>query len=138
MMMKRLRATPVAWMIGICLLSCGAVIVVGGSAIVPELLFGMAAPLASAIVTWLVMARTQASAPERLTNVLISAFGIKMVLFGAYVVVMLGVLSMRPVPFIASFTSYYVALHLGEALLLKRLVAAGGRPGGLLETNRLA
>jgi hypothetical protein len=42
--------------------------------------------------------------------------------------VMLAVLDLRPIPFMASFTGYYVALHFAEALLLKRLLAAGGRP----------
>jgi hypothetical protein len=88
----------------------------------------MAAPLVSAIASWRAIERTHATAPERLTNVLIVSFAIKMVLFGAFVAVVLAVWDMRPMPFIASFTCYYVALHFGEALLLKRLLAAGGRP----------
>ncbi len=119
------RRAPIAWMIAGSLGSCALVTALGGSRVSPEALAGMAAPLVSAVLTWIVVERTHAAAPERLTNVLMAAFAIKMVLFGAYAIVALGVLSMRPKPFIASFTGYYVALHVGEALLLKRLLASG-------------
>ena len=54
---------------------------------------------------------------------MIAAFAAKMVFFGAYVAVMLLALALRPVPFVASFTAYFIALHLIEALCLKRLFA---------------
>jgi hypothetical protein len=115
-----------AWMVGGSVLTCLAAAAIGGQAVMPETVFGMAAPLVSAVASWRVIARTHAAAPERLTTVLVTAFALKAVLFGAYVVVVLGALALRPVPFIAAFTSYYVALHFGEALLLKRLLAARG------------
>jgi hypothetical protein len=122
-----------AWMIGVCGVTCLAVLWLGGPAVTPEAGYGMAAPLVSAVASWQVIARTQATAPARLTAVLVTAFAVKAVLFGGYVALVLGVLALRPVPFIASFTSYYVALHLGEALLLKRLLAA---PGPLADAGR--
>ena len=57
-----------------------------------------------------------------------AAFGAKMVFFGA-----LrggdarGRWRCRPVPFVASFTSYFIALYLIEALYLRRLFAGGAR-----------
>jgi hypothetical protein len=114
------------WMIAGCLLTAIAVIAIGGQALMPEVLLGMAAPLVSAVASWQVILRTHAAAPASLTSVLVIAFAAKAVLFGAYVALVLGVFHLRPVPFIAAFTSYYVALHLGEAVLLKRLLAAGG------------
>ena len=57
------------------------------------------------------------SDPERLTSLMIAAFAGKMVFFGAYVAVMLKVLSLRPVPFVVSFTSSFIALYLMEALV---------------------
>jgi hypothetical protein len=127
-MTAAMPSRPLVWMIGGSLLSCAAVVAVTGRDLRPEIVLGLAAPLLSAVASWLVIERTHATAPERLTNVLVVAFGLKAVLFGAYVAVVLAVLDMRPLPFIASFTSYYVALHFGEALLLKRLLAAGGGP----------
>ena len=58
---------------------------------------------------------------------MIAAFAGKMVFFGAYVIVMLRLLSLPPVPFVASFTSYFIALLVMETLCLQRLFAAGGR-----------
>jgi hypothetical protein len=89
----------------------------------PEVLYGMIGPLAVAAVSWIVTKRTYAANPERLMGVLISGMAIKAVLFGAYVIVMLRVLSLRPAPFIASFTSYFIALHMMEALFMRRLFA---------------
>jgi hypothetical protein len=54
-----------------------------------------------------------------------TAFFAKMVFFGVYVVVALAVLRLQARPFIISFTCYFVALHLTEALLFRRLFGAG-------------
>jgi len=56
---------------------------------------------------------------------MIGAFGVKILFFGAYTAVMLTVVGLRPVPFVASFTSYFIALYLTEALLMRRLFVAG-------------
>jgi hypothetical protein len=86
-------------------------------------LYGMVGPLAVAAVSWIVTKRMYAAAPERLMGVLITGMAIKAVFFGAYVVVMLRILALRPGPFIASFTSYFIALHMMEALFMRRLFA---------------
>ena len=117
--------TPVGWMIGGSLVSCPLLIAAAGSGLTPELLLGMLGPLSSAVVTWHVLERTQSSTPERLTNVMITAFGVKVLLFAVYVVVILGVLGFRPKPFMLSFAGYYVALHVVEAMFLRRLLADG-------------
>ena len=119
---------PLLWMIGGSLVTCLGAIAIAGRDLKPEIVLGMAAPLVSTVASWLAIVRTQSTAPARLTNTLMVSFALKMVLFGVYVAVALAVLDLRPMPFIASFTSYYVALHFGEALLLKRLLAAGSRP----------
>lgn len=110
-------------MIGGSLATCAVAIVLAGRAAAPEILFGMAAPLVSAVASWLVIVRTHATAPERLTGVLVAGFALKAVFFGGYVALALLVLDLRPIPFVAAFTSYYVALHFGEAALLKRVLA---------------
>jgi hypothetical protein len=38
-----------------------------------------------------------------------------------YVAVMLKLLSLRPVPFVFAFTSYFIALYAMQALFLRRL-----------------
>jgi uncharacterized membrane protein AbrB (regulator of aidB expression) len=120
---------PLAWMIGGSLAAWAIVTALGGSRVHPELLFGMAAPLVGAAVSWRVFERTHTAAPERLPSVMITAFAIKFVFFGAYVVMMLGVLSLRPWPFVMSFTGFYIALHLSEALFLRALTTRGWNLG---------
>jgi hypothetical protein len=113
---------PVWWMVGASVASWIAVAAAGVTG-PTEVLFGMLAPLAAAVVTWVLMARTYRTRPERLTPLMIKAFGVKMVFFGAYVTVMLTVLALRPMPFAISFTVYFIALHLVEAMFLQRLFA---------------
>jgi hypothetical protein len=92
-----------------------------------EVLLGMLAPLAAATVSWVLIERTYAREPERVTGLMIGAFGAKMLFFGAYVAVMLRVMTLRPTPFVVSFTSYFIALYLVEAMLMRRLFGAERR-----------
>ena len=94
-----------------------------GRQMAAEVLFGMLAPLAAATVSWVLTERTYTREPERLTGLMIGAFGAKMLFFGAYVAVMLKVVGLHPTPFVVSFTSYFIALYLIEALLMRRLFA---------------
>ena len=90
-----------------------------------EVLAGMIGPLVVATGTWWLAERTYLRAPERLTGMMMAAFAGKMVFFGAYVAVALKGLQLRPVPFVVSFTSYFIVLYLTEALLMRRLFAGG-------------
>jgi hypothetical protein len=86
-----------------------------------DVLFGMLGPLAVMIGTWVVTERTYRRNPGALTSVMIAAFGFKLVFFGGYVAVMLGLLVLRPVPFVTSFTSCFIGLYLIAALYMRRL-----------------
>jgi hypothetical protein len=90
-----------------------------------EILCGMLGPLAATVVSWLLAERKYCRRPEALTNLMIVLFGTKLVFFAAYLTVMLRVLSLRPMPFVVSFTIYFVVLHLIEALFLRRLFWRG-------------
>jgi hypothetical protein len=92
-----------------------------------EVLFGMLGPLAIASGSWVLIERTYSRAPQMLMSVMIAAFAFKVVFFGAYVMVMLKLLLLRPVPFVASFISYFCGLYVMEALYLRRMVAEGTR-----------
>src|SRR5262245_17142672 len=105
---------PLWWMIGAATASWLALTAVVGDGN-PEYGLGMVGPLVSAAVTWVLVRRTAASPqPERVTGVLIKALAGKMVFFGVYVIVMVRVLSLRPIPFMASFTGYFIALYVME------------------------
>ena len=89
-----------------------------------EVWLGMLAPLAVTAASWIVTDRVYRAQRERLTSVMIAAFAGKLVFFGAYMWIVVGVLGARPAPFILSFAGYFIALHLIEALRLKRLFAS--------------
>ena len=97
-----------------------ASIATGGRA-ATEIWLGMLAPLAVAVVTWTVIERIYRERPELLTSWMMKAFAGKLVFFGAYVGLAIGVLRVQPIPFIVSFTTCFIALHLIEALWMKRL-----------------
>lgn len=113
--------TPIAWMAGASLVSWLVASRVMGAEANPEVLYGMLAPLVVAVVSWVVVERTYRANPERLMRVMVEGLALKAVFFGAYVVGMLRVLGLRPVPFVVSFTSYFIALHVTEAVFLRRL-----------------
>ena len=89
-----------------------------------EIWLGMFAPLFVVSFTWVLMERVYKTNPERLTAVMIGAFAGKLIFFGAYVAVAIGVLGAKPVPFAASLTGYFIALNVIEALWLKRLLVS--------------
>jgi len=113
--------TPVWWMAGSALLAWLAAAALGGSAVWPEALYGMLAPLVATCATWVVTARTYRATPQRLTGVMVMGLAVKAVFFAVYVVVMLRGLGLRPRPFVASFTLFFIGLYGLEALFLKRL-----------------
>ena len=117
--------SEVGWMTGAAAASWLTATALVGGRIGIDVLFGMLGPLAAVIGSWVLMERTQRTRPDRLTAVMIAAFAGKMVFFGAYVVVMLGVLARRPIPFVASFTAFFIGLYAMEARYLGRLCARG-------------
>jgi hypothetical protein len=117
--------TPLWWMIAVGVLSWRGVATVVGGAGNPEVLYGMAGPLAAAAGTWMVIANTYRLHPERVTKVMIGGLAVKAVFFAAYVVVMLRVVGARALPFVPSFTAYFIALYGMEAFFLRRLFAGG-------------
>ena len=118
----------VAWMTIACVgswLAASAGSAIAGMELGGEVLAGMLGPLAVAATSWVAAERTYRRRPEQLTSMMIAAFGVKMLFFGAYVAIALKVLSLRPVPFTISFTGYFIGLHAIEALYLRRLLAGG-------------
>jgi hypothetical protein len=118
--------TPVWWMIGIAAGTCAlaALVIPHGRY---ELLLGMLGPLVSAVVTWVVTVHTHRTAPASMTSVMVAGFAARMVFFGVYVVVALRVLTVSQMPFVISFTAYFIAMYAMEALFLKRLMDPGAQ-----------
>jgi len=92
-----------------------------------EVMAGMLGPLAAVVASWVWVDRIFRRNPGALTSFMIVAFAGKLVFFGAYVALALRVLQFRLVPFVASFTSYFIGLYLIEALYMRRLFWGGMR-----------
>jgi hypothetical protein len=116
-----------ASMAGASITAAAVAIAIAGRDAGAEVLLGMLAPLAATGISWVLIERTFKRDPQQLTGLMIGAFGAKMLFFGAYVAVMFTVIGVQPVPFIASFTGYFIALYLTEALLMRRLFGANER-----------
>jgi hypothetical protein len=108
---------PVLWLAVISVVSAAMLGARFGSAI----WLGMFAPLIVVCVSWVLTEQVYRTNPGRLTSMMISAFAGKLIFFGAYVGLAIGVLGAEPVPFAASFAGYFIVLHLIEALRLRRL-----------------
>src|SRR4026209_1922066 len=113
-----------AWMVGVAIGSWLAVSATGGDQVNPESFFGMVGPLVAVCVSWLAVQRVHRLTPERVMAAMIIGFAAKFVFFGAYVAVMLGVLSLRPVPFRTAFVSYFIALYAMQALFFGPLITS--------------
>jgi F0F1-type ATP synthase assembly protein I len=115
---------PVPWMIGAGLVTWLAATVGFGAQTVTATLSGVAGPLLVTVATWLLAARTYRRDPQALTGLMTAGFAGKMVFFGAYVALAIKGLSQPVVPFVVSFAGSFIALHLIEALALRRLFAS--------------
>jgi hypothetical protein len=99
-------------------------------------LFGMLGPLAAALASWVLVERAYHQAPARASALMVKLFGAKMVFFGAYVAtVVVLLLPEARIPFVVSFVSHYILLHLMEALCLRRLFAARDVDGQRLSVS---
>ena len=88
--------TPVGWMVGLSGLSWLVMAALLDTRASIEVLCGMLGPLAMVVGSWVLMERAYRRNPDRLTAVMVAAFAGKLVFFGAYVAVMLRLLSLRP------------------------------------------
>jgi hypothetical protein len=110
-----------SWMVGASIASWLTIVALVGTSTAVEVLWGMMGPLVVASGSWVLIERAYRRNPVGLTSLMIKAFAGKLMFFGAYVAIVLRGLSVHPVPFVVSFTGYFIALHLTEALGLRRL-----------------
>lgn len=108
-------------MIAGCLASWLVIAGVSDGALGRELPYGMLAPLVAVVATWIVVVRAHQADPASVTGVMIRAFVLKLVFFGAYVTAMMTVVGLDPRRFVISFAAYFLMLYLVEAMLLQRL-----------------
>ena len=101
-----------------------AVTAVTGPAPAADGLLGVAAPAIAACGAGTIVARMQRTAPERTTQTMVGLMMAKVLVFGVYTAVLLGLRLVTPAPFVAGFAISFVALHAIQAMHLRRLFVA--------------
>ena len=84
-----------------------------------EYFFGICPSLCIGILTVYIAEKFQSKVPESLTGFFIKSFFVKMVFYGAYIIILFNFYTFSHVPFILSFTSCFVMLHISEAFFFK-------------------
>ena len=108
-------------LVAVCVTSCGLAATLLTPDAVAAAFMGMLAPLIVGVATIVMVERTTRNAPRALTSRMTIAFLAKMLFYAAYVSVVLAVVTTTPIPFMVSFTVYFVALQFTEAVYFKTL-----------------
>lgn len=111
----------IRWIILSCVVSSTLTSVFFVHYAVAEVFLGMLIPTAVGVVMLSLVGRILGREPRRLTVFMIKAFWLKMVFYAACTIVIVGLLSFQAVPFIVSFTIYFIGLQMVEALYLRTL-----------------
>lgn len=111
----------IRWIILSCVVSCTLASVFFVHYAVAEVFLGMVIPTAVGVVILSEVGRILGREPSRLTAFMIKAFWLKMVFYGVCTLVIVGLLSFQAVPFIVSFTIYFIGLQIVEALYFRTL-----------------
>ena len=108
-------------LVAVCVTSCGLIATLVTPDAVAAAFMGMLAPLIVGIATIVMVERTTRNEPRALTSRMTIAFLAKMLFYAAYVSVVLALVTTTPIPFMVSFTVYFVALQFTEAVYFKTL-----------------
>ena len=108
-------------LVAVCVTSCGLVATLVTPDAVAAAFMGMLAPLIVGVATIVMVERTTRNEPRALTARMTIAFLAKMLFYAAYVSVVLALVTTTPIPFMVSFTVYFVALQFTEAVYFKTL-----------------
>jgi len=107
-----------------CLISAGLASGLFAPHLAKEIFLGIPLPLLLGIATVLTVERVYRRNPAKLTPLMAIAFFVKMLLYGGYVVLILGFYPVRAWPFVTSLVVYFIGLHVTEAVYLRALFSA--------------
>ena len=86
-----------------------------------ELFLGWILPVLAGIVTLHFIGSAAQKDPFLVTKILVKGFALKMVYYGATVLILFKLYSFEPIPFICSFSGFFLGLHVLEAVIIKRI-----------------
>ena len=92
---------------------------------VNEIFLGMVAPLLISIISIYFVKRGHSISSEKVTAILTKSFLIKMVLFALYFIIILNFYAFEPIPFVVSFTGFFILFYMIEAAFLQKLFQLG-------------
>ena len=86
-----------------------------------EIFWGILLPWAVAAIELFMVFRAKGKAPQLTTKILMTGFVGRMIIFGAYLLIIFNFYSFAPYPFMFSFSGSFLAFHTLEAFVLKSL-----------------
>ncbi len=86
-----------------------------------ELFLGWILPVLAGTVTMYFIGSAAQKDPFLLTKTLVKGFVLKMVYYGAIILTLFKLYSFEPIPFICSFSGFFLGLHVLEAVIIKRI-----------------
>ena len=89
--------------------------------VITEIFLGLLGPVLVGFVTVYFMIKYSNSGAIRLNRMLVRGFAIKFIFYGIFIITIFTVYPFKPIPFMCSFTSSFIGLHLMEAIVLKKI-----------------
>ena len=86
-----------------------------------ELFLGWILPVLAGTVTLYFIGSAAQKDPFLVTKTLAKGFTLKMVYYGAAILTLFKLYSFEPIPFICSFSGFFLGLHVLEAVIIKRI-----------------
>ena len=86
-----------------------------------ELFLGWILPVLAGTVTLYFIGSAAQKDPFLVTKTLAKGFALKMVYYGATILTLFKLYSFEPIPFICSFSGFFLGLHVLEAVIIKRI-----------------
>ena len=116
------------FIIAIIILGLGISGIVGGNVFpqyITEIFIGMIAPLVVTVfsITWI--NKVFKADPEKLTAAMTKSFLAKMILFALYFILIFSFYTFEPIPFVVSFTGFFILFYIIEAIFLQKLFQTG-------------
>tara|TARA_B110000014_G_C20119610_1_gene592726 strand:+ start:951 stop:1298 length:348 start_codon:yes stop_codon:yes gene_type:complete len=86
-----------------------------------EIFFGWLLPAFAGTVTMYFVLSSSNKEPTALTKILAIGFAIKMLYYGIVILLLIKLYAFEPIPFICSFSGFFMGLHAIEAVIIKRI-----------------
>ena len=86
-----------------------------------EIILGMLAPLLVSIISIIQINNLYKNDPQKITATITKSFLFKMIFFAIYFIIILSIYAFKPIPFVISFTGFFILFYIIEAVFLQKL-----------------